>query len=88
MKSFSSKKYPKIIAASFHLTVSVDVCNCHILGLLMLGNLGFGRDSSAFHVHILFSVTCLRVMVDMFYCCGNLVVDRLGFALMTSCSSG
>ena len=54
----------------------------------MLGNLGFGRDSSAFHVHILFSVTCLRVMVDMFYCCGNLVVDRLGFALMTFCSSG
>ena len=88
MKSFSSKKYPKIITAAFHLTASVDVCDCHILDLLMLGNLGFGRDSSAFHVHVLFSVTCLSVMVDMLYCCGNLVISPLGLALMTFCSCG
>ena len=54
MKCFSSEKDLNILDAAFHLPVSVDVCNFYILGLLMLGNLDFGRDSSACHVHIFF----------------------------------
>ena len=54
MKTFSSEKDLNILAAALHPPVSVDVCNFYYPGILVLGNLGFGRDSSACHVHIFF----------------------------------